>query len=817
MPMHPEPVRSRGGSALRDAASARLRYEQVAALTGRTGIMACGSILTFLIIMWTFWPVGLHRYLLGLLVLLLLMHGSALLGSRIWLARTPHAVSKRVAWVRVTLTSLVAIAWSSIPAMLMPSATADQRQLLIYIFAGFSSSSILMAPLLPAALSFVVITTVGILLPMPFLEQSIAAQHAILVVLYFLVTCGVLMHQNRDFARRVTNEIALAEQGDIIGLLLRDFEENASDWLWELDGSLRLHRVSGRLAALLDCDPTELQDMPLGELIARNGLVPVGEKHDGDRLSACLADRTAFRDLQVFVCFGDRTRWFSLTGKPVLDEAGGFAGYRGVGSDITAARRSDERIAYLARYDSLTGLPNRTLFQDTLNQACTRPAPFALMCLDLDGFKSVNDTLGHAMGDALLVAVAARLRGCLREGDVVARLGGDEFAVLQSRGNAQSAGALARRLVEHVAEPYRIGNIPASVGLSIGIALCDGAPADAESLLRGADLALYQSKGDGRGTWHFFEPAMAARAQTRHAMQADLRRAIDGGELFLEFQPILDIVSGEITGAEALVRWLHPQKGRIAPNDFIPIAEESGLILPLGAWVLQRACREAASWDGGARVAVNLSPLQFRDPHLLELVDQALAGSGLPPHRLELEITESVFLDAADKTVACLQALRSRGIHIALDDFGTGYSSLSYLRSFPFDKVKIDQSFIRDLSVNDDAIAIVQAIVGMASSLGMYTTGEGVETASQARLLQLTGCSQVQGYLFGRPCPAEAIAAIMGGDRPKLAELLGPAAATSAADPAGRPVTGAGLLAAARDTRRRDAGRRLAEDAVAAP
>ncbi len=716
---------------------------------------------------------------------------------------------------RVAITSLIAIAWSTVPTVLMPLSNADQRQLLIYIFAGFSSSSILMAPLLPAALSLVVITTIGILLPLPFLEQSITVQHVILIVLYFLVTCGVLLHQNRDFARRVTNEIALAEQGDIIGLLLRDFEESASDWLWELDADLCLHRVSGRLAALLDCDPAELQDTPLGVLVAANDAVPAGEKHDGDRLGACLAERAAFRDLQVLVAFGNRTRWFSLTGKPVLDEAGRFAGYRGVGSDVTAARKSDERIAYLARYDSLTGLPNRTLFQDALDQACAQPVPFALMCLDLDGFKAVNDTLGHATGDSLLMAVAGRMRGCLREGDVVARLGGDEFAVLQSRGDAQTAGLLARRLIEHVAEPYRIGGVPASVGLSIGIALSDGSGAEPDALLRGADLALYQSKGQGRGTWQFFEPGMAERAQARHAMQADLRHAIDHGELILEFQPILDIVSGDITGAEALVRWLHPERGRIPPGDFIPLAEESGLILPLGAWVLQRACREAAGWNGEARVAVNLSPLQFRDPCLLDLVDAALAGSSLPPHRLELEITESVFLDAADRTVACLEALRSRGIHIALDDFGTGYSSLSYLRSFPFDKVKIDQSFIRDLSVNDDAIAIVQAIVGMASSLGMYTTGEGVETASQARLLQLTGCSQVQGYLFGRPCSTEAIATIMGGDRPKLAELLGPTAATSAVDPAGRLVMEAGRLAGTREIRRRSNERRPAENAVA--
>ena len=274
-------------------------------------------------------------------------------------------------------------------------------------------------------------------------------------------------------------------------------------------------------------------------------------------------------------------------------------------------------------------------------------------------------------------------------------------------------------------------------------------------------LALYHSKAEGRGTWRFFEPEMAVRAQEKHRLQADLRHAIDHDELTLDFQPIVDIGTGDVIGAEALARWCHPVRGRVSPAEFIPAAEEAGLIYPLGAWVLRRACQQAVSWPGQARVAVNLSPLQFRDPGLLDLIDKVLADTGLPATRLELEITESVFLDALDTTLACLHALRSRGIHIALDDFGTGYSSLSYLRSFPFDKVKIDQSFVRDLGVTDNALAIIQAIVGMAGSLGMRTTGEGVETHAQAELLRGTGCSQVQGYFFGRPCSPEIIANVM--------------------------------------------------------
>ena len=309
------------------------------------------------------------------------------------------------------------------------------------------------------------------------------------------------------------------------------------------------------------------------------------------------------------------------------------------------------------------------------------------------------------------------------------------------------------------------------MGLSIGIAIeCSGLSPD--DLLRIADLALYFSKEAGRGTWHFYKPEMGLRAQERHAFQVDLRHAIEHDGLSLDFQPIVDIASGNVVGAEALARWLHPIRGRVSPAEFIAAAEESGLIHSLGAWVLRRACKQAVTWANHSRISVNLSPLQFRDPGLLNLIDEVLADTGLPATRLELEITESVFLDALDETLACLHALRSRGIHIALDDFGTGYSSLSYLRSFPFDKVKIDQSFVRDLGVNDNARAIVQAIVGMAGSLGMRTTGEGVETQAQAKLLQLTGCSQVQGYLFGRPCSSEVIAGVMTAAKPSPPILL---------------------------------------------
>ena len=738
-----------------------LRSEQITIIARWTSVLALCSVTSGIIVLRRFWATAPHVFLVAFFLCLCVLHGLAVVSSLLWLRRTSREATPHMLQSRVIVSAMIAVVWASVPIMLMLDASAEQRQLLIYIGSGLMSSSILLAPMLHAALAFLFITTIGILLPMPFINQSITTDHLWTIMLYMFATWGVVHNQARDFSKRVLNELAQEEQAGIIGLLLRDFEENASDFLWETDPELHLQHVSDRLAQILDCSVTMLEGSSIARWIKQGSASAEAEESNNAGLLACLDNRQAFRELKVSAVFDGRSYWFSLTGKPIVDRQGVFRGYRGVGSDMTAIRRSDKRIVYLAGHDSLTSLPNRAQFHDALAQACADNIPFTLLCLDLDGFKTVNDTLGHGMGDALLVAVSGRLRACLRDGDIVARLGGDEFAVLQVGGDAPTAAILAQRLINHVAEPYQLGKASTTIGVSIGIALATATNPEPEELLKGADLALYHSKSEGRGTWSFFEEGMALRAQERHALQVDLRLAIDADELFLEYQPITDFTSGNVTGAEALVRWQHPVRGRVSPVDFIPAAEESGLILALGAWVLRRACEEASTWEGDARVAVNLSPLQLRDPGLLALVDQVLVETRLPGHRLELEITETVFLEKVDNILTCLHALRARGIHIALDDFGTGYSSLSYLRSFPFNKVKIDQSFIRDLNNNNDAITIVQAIVGMASSLGMRTTGEGVETQAQAQLLQGTGCTQVQGYLFGRPCSSVMISTIM--------------------------------------------------------
>ena len=429
--------------------------------------------------------------------------------------------------------------------------------------------------------------------------------------------------------------------------------------------------------------------------------------------------------------------------------------------DITEQRRSEAKIAHMALHDSLTGLPNRVLLNEQLEHAIARGKRGELVAvhlLDLDHFKSVNDTLGHPVGDKLLQMVADRLRPLVRETDTVARMGGDEFAVVQM-GIEEPADAtsLALRIIDSVGAPYEIDSQLVVIGVSVGIAICPNDGDTPAQLMRNADLALYRAKGNGRGTFRFFEREMDAQMQDRHALERELRKALAAEQFEVHYQPIVDLPTDEIVGFEALLRWRHTERGLVPPSTFIPLAEEIGLIVPIGEWIIRHACAAAAKWPDDLRMAVNLSPLQFRNPGLLQVVVSALASSGLRPDRLELEITETVLLQEGEATLNTLYRLRELGVRIAMDDFGTGYSSLSYLQKFPFDKIKIDRSFIKDIAESTESLNIVRAVAALAHGLGITATAEGVETKEQLERIRAEGCREMQGFLFGAPMPAQDI------------------------------------------------------------
>ena len=433
--------------------------------------------------------------------------------------------------------------------------------------------------------------------------------------------------------------------------------------------------------------------------------------------------------------------------------------------DVTERRHAEARIAFMARHDALTNLPNRILLGEQIDSAIAqagRDSGFAVLCLNLDDFKLVNDTLGHPCGDELLRAAASRLSACVREIDSLARIGGDEFAIVQ-RGvdRPEDSAVLARRIIDVLGAPYTLADHTVTLGVSIGITLAPSDGMSCDKLLKNADVALDRAKAEARGSFRFFEPEMDARLQARRLLERDLREAVAAESFELHYQPIYDLNAERVCGFEALLRWNHPERGRISPAEFIPLAEELGLIIPLGEWVMRRACQEASRWPEGLKVAVNVSAVQFTSARLIGAVGEALSVSGLPGRRLELEITESVLVANPGTTTAILHSLKGLGARVSMDDFGTGYSSLSYLRSFPFDKIKIDQSFVRDLGQADDSGFIVRAVIGLGASLGMTTTAEGVETEAQLARLREEGCDEVQGYLFSRPVPSSEIPGVL--------------------------------------------------------
>jgi len=606
---------------------------------------------------------------------------------------------------------------------------------------------------------------VGASLPLTLITDDIA-HFAILGLSIAAIAFASVRQAKVDQMRLLANQEA-QQRGRRAERLLNEHERSGRGWFWETDRQGCITYISETLAESLGVKSKELLGRALTDLISQ------GERQRGDgerTLGFHLSARSSFSEIAVRVAMSEEERWWAVSGQPIISDFGQFHGFRGSGTDLTDMKRSEAEVTRLAQYDSLTGLANRVQMMRTLEQAVVgtrgQPGDCALLLLDLDRFKGVNDTLGHPAGDQLLRLVSERLQRVIGERGRVGRLGGDEFkVVLPGRTDRQMLGAIADAIILSLSQPYAIESSQVVIGASIGIAICPDHGVTADAMIRNADLALYAAKGDGRGVYRFYSSEMHADAEDRRQLEEDLRGALVADGLHLVYQPVVSSATEQVTGYEALLRWSHPTRGLISPTLFIPIAEETGLISQIGEWVLRTACRDAARWPNGIRVAVNVSPIQFANPSLPSIVMSALAGAGLSAERLELEITESVFLNDDADTDAMFARLKGVGVRLALDDFGTGYSSLGYLKKAPFDKIKIDQSFVRGAAIQGNRnSAIIKSIVSLAEALSMDTTAEGAETHDELDMIRQLGCSHVQGYIYGKPMPAAEVLARLGAD-----------------------------------------------------
>lgn len=577
--------------------------------------------------------------------------------------------------------------------------------------------------------------------------------HGTLLMAFTFIMVVITLNHAAAFVAHRASETLVKEKREIIGLLLREFEQSTSDWIWGFDADGAINRMSAGFTSATGVPEEALLGADFVHFL--RCITPPGDplmahlEHD-------VQERQTFQDIALRVTADGRECWWNLTGKPAFDESGKYLGYIGTGSDITERKVAERRITMLAHHDPMTGLLNRTKFTEQLNSCVARLerycTPFSLMFLDLDQFKSVNDSRGHMVGDKLLTQVSRRIQNLVRETDLVARLGGDEFAViLPNDCNVESVSVLAGRLIEEIKEPYLIDDDQIHIGVSIGIAMAPMNGTRPDQILRNADLALYRAKADGRSVFRFFESQMDSEARERRLLEVELRDAIQNNELVLYYQPLVSAIDSSPTGFEALIRWNHPIRGLVAPAEFIPVAEQSNLIVDIGDWTIVQACMTAANWPEHLTVAVNLSAKHFRRSDISSVVKHALAVSGLAAPRLEIEITEGLLMENPEEVVEKLAEIRALGVTIAMDDFGTGYSSLSYLLKFPFDKIKIDRSFVDASSGDEVARDILKAIASLGKTLKLKITAEGVETKAQADFLAEIACHQLQGFYFARP------------------------------------------------------------------
>lgn len=675
-------------------------------------------------------------------------------------------------WRAIRDAALLALAWAALPVLIFPAATAEMRTIISVVMAGMMcGAGFMLATIAPAAIVFSAIICIGGILALSLSDFNQVVLLTLLLLCYVFVIQACVIWIQRLFIDQLLAQAAAAEKTQVIGLLLKDFEQASSDWLWKTDAGGRIQNPSTRFAEAVGVAQDRLSGLPLAALCANDDA--------GRNLAARLAACKPFRDVTVPVLAYGQRRWLSLTGKPEIDGHG----FQGVASDVTDVREAADQVAFLAHNDSLTGLPNRVSLQQKLDLGLTQQpgAPArttALMLIDIDEFKRVNDAMGHPAGDSLLLQLSARLKSGLPDAAMVARLSGDEFAILFAgeTGHADIEDQ-AQLILALMAAPFDVNGSSIYTGVSIGVRLIGDLDSDGSEILRQADLALYAAKTAGRRRYRLFSADMEVTAQERRVLEADLQEAIERGEFYLVAQPIWDARTGQLSGCEALLRWDHPRRGPLSPTLFIQIAEQCGLIEQIGAWVLREALGIARQLPGNLPVAVNISPKQLQNANFAAMVINALAASNVPPERLELEITESALFSGSDTDTKALHQVASMGVRIALDDFGTGFSSLSHLRLFPFDKIKIDRSFIAQIVEREDCRAIVRAVCDMARSLDIRTVAEGVETEEQMTLVQAVGCDEIQGYLLSRPVALDKLEQAIGG---RLSRASGRASGSSA-------------------------------------
>ncbi len=745
---------------LRVRAEKILRRQVDTAMTGVTMIVG-SNFLILLVILGTLYGHAAPHHLA--------VWAISVIGSLIYLqvlsvrySANPPRDSGRIrfwAWSLEIGSSLRALVWGiGILAFFPQGSLSTQMAIGVTAAAMMGGAAFALGAMPIAAIVFVTLVGGSAMIALVLAGTADTVALAILTGVYMAYLSLAIFNQGRTIFGNVLGEIVNGEQKQTIGLLLKEFEDNSSDWLWHTDAQGHFVDPSARFASAAGASATRLRDLTFNDLIF---IDPDGFNK---RAVGLFSRRREMRAVEVSLTIRGEKRYWMLTAGPNFDDHGEFTGYRGVASDITASRAASERLEQLAHYDQLTGLLNRASYLDKLNKAIliNGPDSVGIVLLDLTGFKLVNDTLGHAVGDKLLAKLGERMRGCSAADRLFARLGGDEFALLISASpSAKELEHAASELLKLFALPFTIGPHNVAIDASAGVALGGRDGGDAVELMRAADLALYAAKSSGRGQWLEFNENLASAYVRRQNLERGLREAIERNQLSLRFQPIVAVNTGEVSAFETLLRWQSPEFGAVGPAEFISIAEESGMIVPIGNWVLREATKACATCSEHTQICVNVSPVQLRNRNLVASVKDALSQSGLRPERLVLEITEGVFLEHNAQTDKTLHDLLALGVHISLDDFGTGYSSLSYLRSFPFSKVKIDKSFIDDIAKTGPDALIVKAIVDLADALGFEVVAEGVEDHRQLAELVRLGCGFVQGYLFSEPLARAEVPAFM--------------------------------------------------------